>query len=101
MTPQLRDAKAERQWPAITTHNQNNHSVRTERWRYIRYADGSEELYDRAVDPNEWDNLARDSKNAATIRELAAARETMLADGPLHDARPGRGASPTARGHAT
>ena len=36
-----------------------------------------------------------------TIRELAAARETMLADGPLHDARPGRGASPPARGHAT
>jgi acetolactate synthase-1/2/3 large subunit len=27
-------------------------SVTTERWRYIRYADGSEELYDRQADPN-------------------------------------------------
>jgi hypothetical protein len=70
--PQLRDAKAERKWPAITTHNQNNHAVRTERWRYVRYADGSEELYDHARDPNEWDNLAKDSKHAGTIRELAA-----------------------------
>jgi arylsulfatase A-like enzyme len=72
LTPQLREAKAERKWPAITTHNQNNHAVRTERWRYIRYADGSEELYDRATDPNEWTNLAKDRKYADTIRELAA-----------------------------
>ena len=72
LVQQLRDAKAERKWPAITTHNQNNHTVRTERWRYIRYADGSEELYDRVADPNEWTNLAKDPKYADTIRELAA-----------------------------
>ena len=53
LVPQLRDAKAERKWPALTTHNQNNHAVRTERWRYIRYADGSDELYDCVADPNE------------------------------------------------
>jgi arylsulfatase A-like enzyme len=45
-------------WPAITTHNQGNHSVRTEDWRFIRYADGSEELYDLRKDPNEWTNVA-------------------------------------------
>ena len=38
----------------------DNHGVRSERWRYIRYADGSEELYDMAADPNEWHNLAGD-----------------------------------------
>ena len=43
---QLKDATAPREWPAITTHNQGNHTIRTEKWRYIRYADGSEELYD-------------------------------------------------------
>ena len=31
--------------------------MRTEDWRYIRYADGSEELYDMRNDPNEWHNL--------------------------------------------
>ena len=43
---------------AISTLGQNNHAVRDERWRYIRYADGSEELYDHKSDPNEWKNLA-------------------------------------------
>lgn len=71
LTPQLADATAERPWPAITTHNQNNHSVRTERWRYIRYADGSEELYNMPSDPNEWTNLAGDPLYADVIQDHA------------------------------
>lgn len=69
LVPQLKNPKAKRPWPAITTHNVGNHSVRSERWRYIRYADGSEELYDLDSDPNEWTNLARDHKHAKVIRE--------------------------------
>lgn len=65
----LRHAKAERRWPAITSHNQGNHTVRSERWRYIRYADGSEELYDLQNDPNEWTNLAPGSRHASIIDE--------------------------------
>jgi choline-sulfatase len=72
LVPQLKNAQAPRGQPAITTHGQNNHAVRTERWRYIRYADGAEELYDRRSDPNEWTNLASDPKHAQTKRELAA-----------------------------
>ena len=71
LVPQLRDASASRPWPALTTHGPDNHAVRTERFRYIRYADGSEELYDMAVDPNEWTNLAADPAHAATKKELA------------------------------
>jgi len=69
LAPQLRDAEAPRERPAITTHNHDNHGVRSERWRYIRYADGSEELYDMLADPNEWTNLAADPSNAAVIEE--------------------------------
>jgi arylsulfatase A-like enzyme len=69
LVKQLRNPQAVRPWPAITTHNQNNHSVRSERWRYIRYADGSEELYDHRNDPNEWTNLAKDKRYARVIRE--------------------------------
>ena len=58
LLPQLKDAKAPRKWPAITTHNHDNHAIRSEHWRYISYADGSEELYDMRKDPNEWKNLA-------------------------------------------
>ena len=72
LVPQIDDATAERPWPAITTHNAHNHTARTRRWRYIRYADGSEELYDRQSDPNEWTNLAGKPEYAETIRELAA-----------------------------
>ncbi len=71
IVPQLKDANAPREWPAITTHNQGNHGVRTEKWRYIRYADGSEELYDEQADPNEWKNLAGDSNFTEVKEELA------------------------------
>ena len=71
LLPQLEDAAAERPWPAVTTHNQGNHAVRSRRWRYIRYADGSEELYDMQADPNEWRNLAGDAKYRAVIAEHA------------------------------
>jgi arylsulfatase A-like enzyme len=69
LVPLLRDATAPRQRPAITTHGQGNHGVRSERWRYIRYADGSEELYDLDADPNEWQNLANQPEHSATIAE--------------------------------
>ncbi len=44
---------------AITTWKKGNHSLRSGSWRYTRYADGSEELYDHSGDPNEWTNLAQ------------------------------------------
>jgi len=71
LAPQLKDAKTARERPAITTHNPGNHAVRTERWRYIVYADDSEELYDRDADPHEWTNLAGDPKLTDVKKELA------------------------------
>ena len=55
--------------PAVSTYGFQNHSIRTERWRYIRYHDGTEELYDHEVDPNEWTNLAV-APVAARYREV-------------------------------
>jgi len=45
---------------ALTTMRYKNHAVRDERYVYIRYWDGSEELYDTKFDPHEFDNLAKD-----------------------------------------
>ena len=56
--PLLRNPEQRWERPALTTHGQGNHAVRSRRWRYIRYADGGEELYDHSHDPNEWTNLA-------------------------------------------
>ena len=62
LVPQLKDATTPRKFPAITTHNHDNHSIRSDDWRYIVYADGSEELYDMKNDPDEWHNLASKRK---------------------------------------
>ncbi|MCB1036297.1 MAG: sulfatase [Acidobacteria bacterium] len=43
---------------ALTNHRRGNYSVRNENWTYIRYSDGTEELYNLKKDPHEWENLA-------------------------------------------
>ena len=68
--PQLRNAGAERR-PAVSTLMGNNHAVITKQWRYIRYQDGSEELYDRVKDPDEFRNLAGQAEVAAVKQEHA------------------------------
>ncbi len=54
-------------WPADTKSPWalNHHAVRSENYRYIRYSDGSEELYDHSLDPNEWTNQADNSAYAS------------------------------------
>ncbi len=72
IAPLVADPAAARAEPALTTHGRGHHAVRTDRWRYIRYADGGEELYDHEADPREWTNLAGDPATAEVRRELAA-----------------------------
>jgi len=57
LLPLLRNPSGAWERPALTTHGRNNHSIRSGRWRYIRYKDGTEELYDHSKDELEWDNL--------------------------------------------
>lgn len=78
LVPLLRDP--EQPWrPTVTTHGRLNHAVRSEDYRYIRYADGTEELYDHSVDPMEWTNLAGDENYRAVQEELAGWLPTVNA----------------------
>jgi len=67
----LADPSAEWDRPALTTYGRNNHALRTQHYRYIKYADGSEELYDHRSDPMEFNNLASDPTLANLKEQLA------------------------------
>jgi len=71
LLPLLENPESQRDEPAITTFHFNNHSVRTERWRYIRYNNGDEELYDHQNDSDEYHNLAKNIENRELMDELA------------------------------
>ncbi|WP_437204953.1 sulfatase [Planctomicrobium sp. SH664] len=66
----LQDPQSSWSAPALTTYGAQNHAVRSEGWRYIRYANGDEELYDETADPYEWTNLAGDSRFQSRKDEL-------------------------------
>ena len=72
LLPLLQNSSAPRTWPAITSHNTGNHSIRSERYRFIKYADGTEELYDHCEDPNEWRNLAKEKGFEKVLEEHRA-----------------------------
>ena len=70
LVPLLRDPNAKWDRPAVIEYKRGNAAVRSDRYRYIRYKDGSEELYDHEKDPLEWNNLADGSENAAIKKRL-------------------------------
>ena len=72
LVPQIKDQETTRERPAICTHNAGNHSVSDTRWRYIVYADGAEELYDRSADPYEHVNLLADGKDRSQLASVVA-----------------------------
>jgi len=71
LAPMFSDPNHTRTGPVVTTFGRGNHTLRTPRWRYIRYYDGSEELYDQESDPHEWINLASDPEHTTVLKELA------------------------------
>ncbi|MFN3485993.1 MAG: sulfatase, partial [Planctomycetota bacterium] len=89
LRPLLADPAAPWDRPALTTYRYRNHAVRSEGWRYIRYADGGEELYDESKDPYEWTNLAGKAEYAARKEELS--RWLPREDRPDIGAAPGAG----------
>jgi arylsulfatase A-like enzyme len=71
LVPLLERPEAAMDRAVVTTSGRGSHAVRSRHWRYIRYADGTEELYDHRTDPHEWTNLAEDPDCEQVRRELA------------------------------
>jgi arylsulfatase A-like enzyme len=93
LVPLLHDPRQAWIWPALTTFGQHNHALRSQHFRYIQYADGTQELYDHRTDPHEFVNLAARSEYADVIqqhRRWLPQINQPLAPGSVHaDARPG------------
>ncbi len=87
LRPWLADPTAPADRSALCTHGRGNHSLRDERWRYTRYHDGGEELYDHDADPLERRNLA----GLAEHREVIESLQRWLPGQDAPDAPRGRG----------
>ena len=71
LRPLLLNPSATSDRTVVTTYKYQNHSVRSQHWRYIRYSDGSEELYDHRTDPLERKNVANVDTHDAVKQKLA------------------------------
>ena len=70
IVPLLKNPETKWDLPAVTEYKRGQCAVRSERFRYIRYSDGTEELYDHSKDPNEWTNLAEKKSYRKVMDEL-------------------------------
>lgn len=77
LSPLLNDPNIH--WPlsSIIDFGYGNTAVRDARWRYIRYADETEELYDHQNDPNEWTNLLAESQSASEKAKYREVRDRL------------------------
>ena len=66
----MKNPEAEWNEATVTTFGYKNYGVRSERYRYIVYEDGSEELYDHTKDKWEWSNLAGNPEYAAIKKKM-------------------------------
>lgn len=78
LEPLILNPSMEWDYPAITSFRGNNHAVQTSRYRYIRWNDGSEELYDHQNDPEEHENLAGQKENRELMDQLLKELPTSL-----------------------
>jgi len=82
LVPLLKNPSANWRFSTLTTYARGNHTLRSERYRYLRFEDGSEELYDHAEDPNEWTNLATNLKYTKLLKQFR--KELPAKEAPYH-----------------
>jgi arylsulfatase A-like enzyme len=70
LKPLITGSTGEPERTVVMYKSASDRAIRFQNWRYIRYADGSEELYDIHADPDEFRNLAN-SQHAVDVMERA------------------------------
>jgi arylsulfatase A-like enzyme len=77
LVPLLKQPGAEWRSTAISALYDRYVSIRTEGFRYTRYADDQEEFYDCVQDPHEWTNQIGNPRYATQIKQLRASVPTQ------------------------
>ncbi|GAB5560041.1 MAG: sulfatase [Synoicihabitans sp.] len=72
---------------AISAHHDRYISIRTAEYRYIRYSESQEELYDRRTDPHEWTNQINNPNYASALQALRTQVPPLSDMKPLVDRR--------------
>lgn len=98
IVPILKDYKYKWSRPGLTAADEGYSSVRSDRYRYIQYPDGTEELYDHQSDPYEHVNLAGKSNMKAVIAELSKSVPAKFAKAIKEQPRPKKGRKGTRAG---
>jgi len=70
LSPLIKNPKAKWKYPAIVTYVQGCNSILQDKWNYILYNTGDEELYNLELDPNEFTNLANKPEYKSIIEHL-------------------------------
>lgn len=78
LLPLLKQPKTPWPYPAVTGWQKNSFALQDERFRYIRYGDGSEELYDHQVDLPEFRNLAGIPEFAPVKQAMATSLDKIV-----------------------
>jgi arylsulfatase A-like enzyme len=65
-------------FPAVSGYGKESYAIQNERYRYLRYKDGSEEFYDLKNDPHEWNNISEDSEIAGIKKEMNAQLKKII-----------------------
>lgn len=80
MAPVLKKPSKAKDRNVLLPHlDRGSYAVINKDWRYIYYNDGTEELYNEKVDPNEWYNLAGDKKYSAVINTMKKSAPAIFA----------------------
>jgi hypothetical protein len=82
LAAELKDPSSAKDRNVFTIWKDSQYSVMNQAWRYIHYADETEEFYNRKNDSNEWTNLASNPEYKGIMEQMrGTAPKTFAAAG--------------------
>ena len=79
LVPVLKNPEAKVRKAALS-FNRGGHGLRSDRWAYLRYKNGDDELYDMEKDPEQFHNLAKNKEFTAIRNEMQSLLKERLKD---------------------